>query len=187
MRTYFERGQQAGETGETLRAGRRTAARADRPQEVLPHGGQLPGAPRGVQERQLVAPRATVDRLLPERRRDHRDGREHRLPARRPDQRGRLRARAGGRDRQGRQVLLARGGRRVHRRLSDLQRHHRARHPARGDEVGRLLALEGDRHVLPDRPVDRHARRGRRPARPRRWRCASTARPARSRTCRRCR
>ena len=33
------------------------------------------------------------------------------------DQRARLRARAGGGDRQGRQVLLARGGRRLHRRL----------------------------------------------------------------------
>ena len=51
-------------------------------------------------------------------------------------QRARLRARAGGGDRQGRQVLLARGGRGLHRRLPDLQRHHRTRHPARGDEVG---------------------------------------------------
>ena len=69
----------------------------------------------------------------------------------------------------------------------DLQRHHRARHPARGDEVGRLLPLQGDRHVLPDRPVDRHARRDRRPARTSRWSCASTASRARSRTRAACR
>ena len=73
------------------------------------------------------------------------------------DQRARLRARARRHDRQGGQVLLARGGRRLHRRLHGLQRHHRARHPARGDEVGRLLPVEEHRHLLPDRPVDRHA------------------------------
>ena len=32
--------------------------------------------------------------------------------------------------------------------------------------VGRLFVLQGDRHVLPARAVDRHARRGARPARP---------------------
>ena len=51
-------------------------------------------------------------------------------------------------------------------RLRDLQRHHRARHPARRDEVGRLQLLQGDRHVLPARPVDRHRRRDPRSARP---------------------
>ena len=45
--------------------------------------------------------------------------------------------------RQGGQVLLRRGGRGLHRRLRDLQRHHRARHPARGDEVRRVLPLQG--------------------------------------------
>ena len=40
--------------------------------------------------------------------------------------------------------------------LSDLQRHHRARHPAPRDALGRVLVLQGDRHVLPARPVDRH-------------------------------
>ena len=64
-------------------------------------------------------------------------------PPARAHQRDGLRARAGGRDRQGRQVLLARGGRGLHRRLPDLQRHHRARHPARGDEVGRVQPLQG--------------------------------------------
>ena len=39
-------------------------------------------------------------------------------------------------DRQARQVLRAGRGRQLHRRLSRLQRHHRPRHPARGDEVG---------------------------------------------------
>ena len=51
-------------------------------------------------------------------------------------------------------------------RLRDLQRHHRARHPARRDEVRRLQLLQGDRHVLPARPVDRHRRRDPRSARP---------------------
>ena len=75
------------------------------------------------------------------------------------------------------QVVLARGGGRLHRRLRDLQRHHRARHPAPRDALGRLLVLQGDRHVLPARAVDRDARRDRRSARPRDGRCASTARP----------
>ena len=70
----------------------------------------------------------------------------------------------------------ARGGGGLHRRLRDLQRHHRPRHPAPRDAVRRLLVLQGDRHVLPARAVDRHARRDRRPARPARWSCASTAR-----------
>ena len=57
------------------------------------------------------------------------------------------------------EVVLARGGGRLHRRLRDLQRHHGARHPAARDALRRLLVLQGDRHVLPARPVDRHARR----------------------------
>ena len=68
---------------------------------------------------------------------------------------------------QGRQVVLARGGRGLRRRLRDLQRHHRPRHPARRDAVGRLQLLQGDRHLLPARAVDRDAGRGARPARPR--------------------
>ena len=47
-----------------LRARRRATAGADHPEEVLPHRRQLPGAPRGVKERQLVAPGAAVDRVL---------------------------------------------------------------------------------------------------------------------------
>ena len=39
------------------------------------------------------------------------------------------------------QVLLPRGGRGVHRRLPRLQRHHGSRHPARGDEVRRVLPV----------------------------------------------
>ena len=68
---------------------------------------------------------------------------------------------------QGRQVVHAGGGGGLHRRLRDLQRPHRARHPARRDALGRLLVLQGDRHVLPARAVDRDARRDPRPARPR--------------------
>ena len=64
------------------------------------------------------------------------------------------------------QVVPARGGGGLHRRLRDLQRHHRARHPAPRDALGRLLVLQGDRHLLPARPVDRHARRDPGPARP---------------------
>ena len=58
------------------------------------------------------------------------------------------------------------GGGRLHRRLRDLQRHHRARHPAAGDALRRLLVLQGDRHLLPARAVDRDAGRDPRPARP---------------------
>ena len=64
-------------------------------------------------------------------------------------------------------MVLAGGGDRVHRRLRDLQRHHGARHPAPRDAVGRLQLLQGDRHVLPARAVDRHPGRDPRPARPR--------------------
>ena len=83
---------------------------------------------------------------------------------------------------QGGQVVLARGGGRLHRRLRDLQRHHRARHPAARDALRRLLVLQGDRHVLPARAVDRDAGRDPRPARPERWCCASTGRSGRCRT-----
>ena len=55
----------------------------------------------------------------------------------------------------------------LHRRLRDLQRPHSPRHPARRDALGRLLVLQGDRHLLPARPMDRDARRDPRPARPR--------------------
>src|SRR5581483_8152863 len=40
------------------------------------------------------------------------------------------------------------------------------RHPAGRDALRRLQLLQGDRHVLPARPLDRHARRARRSARP---------------------
>ena len=106
-----------------------------------------------------------VDQLLPERRRDRRPRRAGHLP-RAPDRGARLRARARRRAQEGGQVVLARGGGGLHRRLRDLQRHHRARHPARRDAVGRLQLLQGDRHVLPARPVDRHAGRDPRPAQP---------------------
>ena len=106
-----------------------------------------------------------VDQLLPERRRDHRPGRADRLSGA-PDRGARLRARARGRARRRRQVVRSRGGGGLHRRLRDLQRHHRARHPARRDALGRLQLLQGDRHVLPARAVDRHPGRDPRPARP---------------------
>ena len=83
-----------------------TPARADHPEEVLPHRRQLPRARGGVEERQLVARDRAVDRLLPERRRDHRPRRADHLPGA-PHRGARLRARAGRRHRQGRQVVLA--------------------------------------------------------------------------------
>ena len=86
--------------------------------------------------------------------------------SRAPDRGARLRARARGRDREGGEVVPARGGARVHRRLRHLQRHHRPRHPAARDALRRLLVLQGDRHLLPARPLDRHPRRDPRPARP---------------------
>ncbi len=89
------------------------------------------------------------------------------------------------RHRQERQVLRAGRGRGLHRRLPGLQRHHRARHPAPRDGVRRLLVLQGDRHLLPDRPVDRHQGRDARPAGAARWSCGSTARSARAATPRR--
>ena len=64
----------------------------------------------------------------------------------------RLRARAGGRHREGREAFLRRRGDGLRRRLRDLQRHHRTRHPAPRDGLGGVLVLQGDRHVLPARP-----------------------------------
>ena len=169
------------------RARRRAPARADHPEEVLPHLRQLPRARGGVEGRRLVARDRAVDRLLPERRRDHRPRRADHLP-RAPDRRARPRARARRDHRQGRASTSTRDEAAVlHRRLHDLQRHHRARHPAPRDALGRVLLLQGDRHLLPARPVDRHPRRGRRPARPRRCACASTASCARSPTRATCR
>ena len=158
MREYFERGG-ADDDRRARAAGRREAPGADRAEEVLPHRGQLPRARGRVEERQSRVPRdRAVDRLLPERRRDHRPGRADRLSGA-SDRGARLRARARGDHRQGRQVVRAGGGGGLHRRLRDLQRHHRARHPAARDAQRRLLLLQGDRHVLPARSVDRHARR----------------------------
>ena len=66
---------------------------------------------------------------------------------------------------QRRQALRRRRGRRLHRRLHDLQRHHRARHPAPRDALRGLLLLQGDRHasarsgpwiVTPDEVGDPH-------------------------------
>ena len=159
MREYFERGG-ADDASERTPLADAKLQRADRPEEVLPHRRQLPRARGGVEERQLVARDRAVDRLLPERRRDHRHGRARRL-SRAPHRGARLRARARGDHRQGRQVVRPRGGDGLRRRLRHLQRHHRARHPAAGDAKRRLLVLQGDRHVLPARPVDRH--RGRDP------------------------
>ena len=64
-------------------------------------------------------------------------------------------------------MVPAGGGDRLHRRLRHLQRHHRARHPAARDALRRLQLLQGDRHLLPARAVDRHAGRDPEPARPR--------------------
>ena len=165
MRGYFERGG-ADETGERVAARRDAPPGADRPEEVLPHGRELPRARRGVEERQLVARDRAVDQLLPERRRDRRARRARDLP-RAPDGGARLRAGARRRPREAGQVVHAGGGDGLRRRVRDLQRHHGARHPARRDALGRLQLLQGDRHVLPARAVDRDAGRGARPARPR--------------------
>ena len=140
-------------------------ARPDRPEEVLPHRRQLPRARGRVEAGRLVARDRAVDRLLPERRRDRRPRRAGRLPGA-PHRGARLRARARRDPPQAREVVRARRGDGLRRRLRDLQRHHRARHPAARDAVRRLLVLQGDRHVLPARAVDRHARRDPRPARP---------------------
>jgi 2-keto-4-pentenoate hydratase/2-oxohepta-3-ene-1,7-dioic acid hydratase in catechol pathway len=52
----------------------------DRPEEVLPHGRELHRAPHRTAGGELVAPGAQGDRVLPERRRDHRAGRRDRYP-----------------------------------------------------------------------------------------------------------
>ena len=70
-----------------------------------------------------------------------------------------------------RQVVPARGGDGLRRRLRDLQRHHRARHPAARDAFRRLQLLQGDRHVLPARSVDRDAGRDPRSRTTSRWSC----------------
>ena len=57
MREYFERGG-ADDTSERAPLADVDAARADRPEEVLPHRGQLPRARGGVEERRLVARRS---------------------------------------------------------------------------------------------------------------------------------
>ena len=117
-------------------------------------------------QRRLVARDRTLDRLLPERRRARRARRARGLPGA-PDGRARLRAGARRRAAQGGEVVPARGGRRLHRRLRDLQRHHGTGHPAARDALGRLLVLQGDRHVLPAGAVDRDTGRDPRSARPR--------------------
>ena len=57
MREYFERGG-ADDTGERTPLADAKLARADRPEEVLPHRRQLPRARGGVEERRLVARRS---------------------------------------------------------------------------------------------------------------------------------
>ena len=120
-------------------ARRCAAAGADRPEEVLPHGRQLPGARGGVEERRLVARDRAVDRVLPERRRDRR-ARTSRSSTRSTSPRSSTTSsssrRASARTASG-SAPRRRG---LHRRLRDLQRHHRARHPATRDAERRLLA-----------------------------------------------
>ena len=85
------------------------------------------------------------------------------------------------------QVLRPRGGRRTTSPATLVFNDITARDIQRREmQSGRLLVLQGDRHVLPDRPVDRHQGRGARPARAARWSCASTARCARTATPARC-
>ena len=139
MREYFERGG-ADETGERVRARRDAAAGADRPEEVLPHGRQLPRARRRSRRtstgRTTIAPWINffqnVDAIVgpdepviyPEHLTEELD---YELELAVVLQ-------------EGRQVVHARGGDGLRRRLRDLQRHHRARHPARRDALRRLLA-----------------------------------------------
>ena len=154
-------------TGERVPLADATAARADRAEEVLPHRRQLPRARGGVEARSTGRTRSrpgssssrtstrssarTSRSIYPEHLTEELDY-ELELAV--------VLA-------QGRQVVLARGGGGLHRRLRDLQRHHRARHPARARcASGVFSLLQGDRHVLPARPVDRDARRDPRPARP---------------------
>ena len=80
------------------------------------------------------------------------------------------------------EVVPARGGDRLHRRVRDLQRHHRARHPAPRDALGRLLA-SARRSTRSARSGRGSSRLTRSPTRTTsRWSCASTARCARPRT-----
>ena len=144
------RARRRGRDRRARRARRHAAARADRPEEVLPHRGQLPRAQDRVEERRLVARHRAVDQLLPERRRDRRAGRAGDLP-RAPHRGARLRARARGVLRKPGKWFSPEEAAGLHRRLRDLQRPHRARHPARRDALGRLLVLQGDRHLLPAR------------------------------------
>ncbi len=147
-------------------ARRRDAPRADRPEEVLSHRRQLSRARGGVEAvgwSHEIAPWIVffqnVDAIVgPE---------EPVVHPQHLTERAGLRARAGRRDPQAGEMVLARGRGRVHRRLHDLQRHHRARHPAARDAERRLLVLQGDRHVLPARAVDRDAGRDPGPARSR--------------------
>ena len=81
-REYFERGGDVRETGERLAYADVKLEAPDPPQEVLPHRRQLRRPPQRAHRRRLVAPRAQGHRVLPERRRDHRPGRRHRLPRR---------------------------------------------------------------------------------------------------------
>ena len=77
MREWFERGG-ADETGERVALADTRLRAPIMPEEVLPHGRQLPRAQDRVGERQLVARHRAVDQLLPERRRDHRPRRADR-------------------------------------------------------------------------------------------------------------
>ena len=130
MREYFERGG-ADETGRARRARRDAAARADRPEEVLPHRRATSASTRRSRRTSTGRTRSrpwivffqNVDAIVgpdepvvyPEHLTEELDY-ELELAV--------VLA-------QGRQVVLARGGGGLHRRLRDLQRHHRARHPAR--------------------------------------------------------
>ena len=141
-REYFERGGEVGETGERLAYADVKLEAPIRPKKFFHTAGNFADHHNELDGRRLVAPGAQGHRVLPERRRDHRPRRRDRLP-RGPHQGARLRARARDHHRQVGQVLRPRRGRRLHRRLHRLQRHHRARHPAQGDGVGRLLLQQG--------------------------------------------
>ena len=65
-----------------------------------------------------------------------------------------------------RQVLRRRGGRWTTSPATRSSTTSPRATSSAGDAVRRVLLLQGDRHLLPDRAVDRHPRRGRRPAQP---------------------
>ena len=168
MRTLFERGLDAARaaTGERVALADVAPARADRAEEVLPHRRQLPRARGGVEERRLVARDRAVDRVLPERRRDHRPRRADHLP-RAPDRGARLRARAGGDHRQGGHATSTPqeaadyiAGYTI---FNDITARDIQRREMRSGVFSFCKAIDT---LLPARPVDRHPRRGRRPARP---------------------